>query len=134
MWNWLVSNLALGATLVLYDGASLIRHRPILWDMAEQERITVFGTSAKWLALAEKEAIRPIETHDLSSVKAILSTGSPLAPSSFDYVYRDVKQDVRLSSISGGTDIISCFAGGNPIGPVWRGELRGRARHERSGV
>jgi acetoacetyl-CoA synthetase len=127
MWNWLVSNLALGATLVLYDGASLIRHRPILWDMAEQERITVFGTSAKWLSLAEKEAIRPIETHDLGSVKAILSTGSPLAPSGFDYVYRDVKKDVRLSSISGGTDIISCFAGGNPIGPVWRGELQGRA-------
>jgi acetoacetyl-CoA synthetase len=127
MWNWLVSCLALGSTIVLYDGASLIRHRPILWDMAEAERITIFGTSAKWLALAEKEGLRPRETHDLSALNAILSTGSPLAAHSFDYVYRDVKADVRLSSISGGTDIISCFAGGNPIGPVWRGELQGRA-------
>jgi acetoacetyl-CoA synthetase len=127
MWNWLVSNLALGATVMLYDGASLIRRRPILWDMAAQERITIFGTSAKWLALAEKEGLAPIETHDLTALRAILSTGSPLAPGSFDYVYRSVKRDVRLSSISGGTDIISCFAGGNPIGPVWRGELQGRA-------
>ena len=127
MWNWLVSNLAVGATLVLYDGAPLLRRRPILWDMAQEERITIFGTSAKWLALSEKEGRRPIETHDLGALKAILSTGSPLAAHSFDYVYRDVKRDVRLSSISGGTDIISCFAGGNPIGPVWRGELQARA-------
>ena len=127
MWNWLVSCLSLGATIVLYDGAPLIRERPILWDMAEAERITIFGTSAKWLALAEKAELRPRETHDLSALDAILSTGSPLAAHSFDYVYRDVKRDVRLSSISGGTDIISCFAGGNPIGPVWRGELQGRA-------
>jgi acetoacetyl-CoA synthetase len=127
MWNWLVSCLALGSTIVLYDGAPLIRRRPILWDMAAEERLTVFGTSAKWLALAEKEGLRPIETHDLSALRAILSTGSPLAPHSFDYVYRDVKRDVRLSSISGGTDIISCFAGGNPIGPVWRGELQALA-------
>jgi acetoacetyl-CoA synthetase len=127
MWNWLVSNLALGATLVLYDGAPLLRRHPILWDMAQEERITIFGTSAKWLALSEKEGRRPIETHDLSAMRAILSTGSPLAAHSFDYVYRDVKHDVRLSSISGGTDIISCFAGGNPIGLVWRGELQARA-------
>ena len=127
MWNWLVSCLAVGSTIVLYDGASLIPHRPILWDMAESERITVFGTSAKWLALAEKAGIEPIETHDLSALSAILSTGSPLAAHSFDYVYGSVKRDVRLSSISGGTDIISCFAGGNPIGPVWRGELQKRA-------
>ena len=127
MWNWLVSCLTLGATIVLYDGAPLIRERPILWDMAEAERITIFGTSAKWLALAEKEGIQPRETHDLSALDAILSTGSPLAAHSFDYVYEHVKRDVRLSSISGGTDIISCFAGGNPIGPVWRGELQGRA-------
>jgi len=111
----------------LYDGAPLIRHRPILWDMAAAERLTVFGTSAKWLALAEKEGLRPIETHDLGALRAILSTGSPLAPHSFDYVYTHVKRDVRLSSISGGTDIISCFAGGNPIGPVWRGELQALA-------
>lgn len=126
MWNWLVSSLAVGATVVLYDGAAFIRRRPILWDMAADERITVFGTSAKWLALAEKEGQRPAETHDLKSLKAILSTGSPLAEHSYDYVYRDVKPDVRLSSISGGTDIVSCFALGNPIGPVWRGELQTR--------
>jgi acetoacetyl-CoA synthetase len=127
MWNWLVSCLSLGATIVLYDGAPLVRERPILWDMAEAERITIFGTSAKWLALAEKAGLRPRETHDLSALDAILSTGSPLSAHSFDYVYEHVKPNVRLSSISGGTDIISCFAGGNPIGPVWRGELQGRA-------
>ena len=126
MWNWLVSALAVGCAIVLYDGASLLRRRPILWDMAEAERITTFGTSAKYLALAEKENLRPIATHDLSALKAILSTGSPLAPQGFDYVYNFVKKDVRLSSISGGTDIISCFALGNPIGPVWRGELQTR--------
>ena len=124
MWNWLMSGLASGATLILYDGAPLLRRRPILWDMAAAERITIFGTSAKYLALAEKEDVRPIETHDLSALKSILSTGSPLAPQSFDYVYEAVKKDVRLSSISGGTDIISCFAGGNPIAPVWRGEIQ----------
>jgi acetoacetyl-CoA synthetase len=127
MWNWLVSTLAIGSTIVLYDGAALIRRRPILWDMAAEERITVFGTSAKWLALAQKEGLAPIDTHDLSALKSILSTGSPLAAHSFDYVYSSVKADVRLSSISGGTDIISCFAGGNPIGPVWRGELQALA-------
>jgi acetoacetyl-CoA synthetase len=127
MWNWLVSCLSLGSTLVLYDGAPLIRHRPILWDMAAAERITVFGTSAKWLALAEKEGLAPVNTHDLAALQTILSTGSPLAAHSFDYVYANVKQDVRLSSISGGTDIISCFAGGNPIGPVYRGELQKRS-------
>src|ERR1041385_6785062 len=127
MWNWLVSCLAVGSTIVLYDGAPLIRHRPILWDMAAEEGITVFGTSAKWLALTEKAGLAPIETHDLSALTAILSTGSPLAAHSFDYVYTRVKRNVRLSSISGGTDIISCFAGGNPIGPVWRGELQKRA-------
>ena len=126
MWNWLVSGLAAGCTVVLYDGAPLLRRRPILWDLAEHERITTFGTSAKYLALSEKENLRPATTHDLSALKAILSTGSPLAPQSFDYVYADVKRDVRLSSISGGTDIISCFALGNPIGPVWRGELQTR--------
>jgi acetoacetyl-CoA synthetase len=126
MWNWLVSALATGATIVLYDGAPLLRGRTILWDMAAAERITVFGTSAKWLALAEKEGLRPRETYDLSSLKSILSTGSPLAAHSFDYVYEHVKPDVRLSSISGGTDLISCFALGNPIASVWRGEIQTR--------
>ena len=105
------------------ERAPVLRRRPILWDMAQDERITTFGTSAKYLALAEKEGLRPAETHDLSALETILSTGSPLAPNSFDFVYRDVKPDVRLSSISGGTDIISCFALGNPIGPVWRRKL-----------
>jgi acetoacetyl-CoA synthetase len=125
MWNWLVSSLAVGATVVLFDGAPLAPPT-VLWDMAEQERVTVFGTSAKYLALAEKEGLRPAMSHDLGALRAILSTGSPLAPASFDYVYRDIKADVQLASISGGTDIISCFALGNPIGSVWRGELQTR--------
>jgi acetoacetyl-CoA synthetase len=125
MWNWLVSSLAVGATVVLFDGAPLAPPE-ILWDMASEERVTVFGTSAKYLALAEKEGLRPGRTHDLSALRAILSTGSPLAPTGFDYVYREVKTDVHLASISGGTDIISCFALGNPIAPVWRGELQTR--------
>jgi acetoacetyl-CoA synthetase len=127
MWNWLMSCLAVGSTLVLYDGAPVLRGRPILWDLAEQERISVFGTSGKWLALSEKEGSTPRTTHDLGALRVVLSTGSPLADHSFDYVYSQVKQDVRLSSISGGTDIISCFAGGDPTLPVRRGELQARA-------
>jgi acetoacetyl-CoA synthetase len=125
MWNWLVSSLAVGATLVLYDGAPLAP-APILWDMAASEGVTVFGTSAKYLALAEKEGLVPAKTHDLRALRAILSTGSPLASHSYDYVYGSIKQDLHLASISGGTDIISCFALGNPTGPVWRGELQTR--------
>ncbi|MBX6330333.1 MAG: acetoacetate--CoA ligase [Gemmatimonadaceae bacterium] len=124
MWNWLISSLAVGATVVLYDGAPLAPSAEILWDMAAAERVTVFGTSAKYLALAEKAGLAPARTHDLSALRAILSTGSPLAPHSFDYVYRDVKRDVHLASISGGTDIISCFVLGNPTAPVWRGEIQ----------
>jgi acetoacetyl-CoA synthetase len=127
MWNWLVSSLALGATIVLYDGAPFSPKSESLWDMAEQERITVFGTSAKYLAMCEKHGLAPVERHDLSALRTILSTGSPLANHSFDYVYTQVKPDVHLASISGGTDIVSCFAGGNPIGPVYRGELQTRA-------
>jgi acetoacetyl-CoA synthetase len=123
MWNWLVSSLAVGATVVLYDGAPLFRPE-ILWDMVEQERVTIFGTSAKYLALVEKGGLEPGRSHDLSSLRAILSTGSPLAGHSYDYVYRRIKPDLHLASISGGTDIVSCFALGNPIGPVWRGELQ----------
>jgi acetoacetyl-CoA synthetase len=125
MWNWLVSSLAVGATVVLYDGAPLFPAR-ILWDMAEREKITVFGTSAKYLALMEKEGLEPGRTHGLGALRAILSTGSPLAAHSYDYVYRSIKRDLHLASISGGTDVISCFALGNPIGPVWRGELQTR--------
>ncbi len=125
MWNWLVSSLAVGATVVLYDGAPLAP-KTILWDMVAQERITVFGTSAKYLALAEKEGLAPGSSHDLSSLRAILSTGSPLAGHSYDYVYGRIKSDLHLASISGGTDIVSCFALGNPVAPVWRGELQTR--------
>src|SRR6185437_7640946 len=123
MWNWLVSSLAVGATVVLYDGAPLFPPR-VLWDMAEQEGLTVFGTSAKYLALVEKEGLEPARTHDLGSLRAILSTGSPLAGHSYDYVYGKIKPDLHLASISGGTDIVSCFALGDPTGPVWRGELQ----------
>src|SRR6476661_2967906 len=125
MWNWLVSALATGACVVLFDGAPLWPPA-ILWDMAAAERVTVFGASAKYLALAEKEGLVPGRTHDLGDLRAVLSTGSPLAAHSFDYVYADIKRDVHLASISGGADIISCFALGNPVGPVWRGELQTR--------
>ncbi len=125
MWNWLVSSLAVGATVILYDGAPLTPPG-MLWDMAERERVTVFGTSAKYLALSEKAGLEPARTHDLGALRTILSTGSPLAAHSFDYVYRQVKRDLHLASISGGTDIISCFALGNPVAPVYRGELQTR--------
>ena len=125
MWNWLVSSLAVGATVVLFDGAPL-SPPAILWDMAERERVTIFGTSAKYLALAEKEGLRPGRSHDLGALRAVLSTGSPLAPASYDYVYRDIKADLHLASVSGGTDIISMFALGDPTNPVWRGELQAR--------
>ena len=126
MWNWLVSSLAVGATVVLYDGAPMARDGSILWDMADAERVSVFGTSAKYLALAEKAGLEPRRTHDLAALRAILSTGSPLAAHSYDYVHARIGADLHLASISGGTDIISCFALGNPIGPVWRGELQAR--------
>lgn len=126
MWNWLVSALSLGVTVALYDGAPLAPDPTILWRLAEAERVTVFGTSAKYLATLEKEQIRPREQFDLAPLKAILSTGSPLAAHSYDFVYRDIKSDVRLASISGGTDIVSCFALGDPTGAVYRGELQMR--------
>ncbi|HEY0928948.1 MAG TPA: acetoacetate--CoA ligase [Gemmatimonas sp.] len=126
MWNWLVSGLALGATVVLYDGAPLAPDPAILWRMAEAERVSVFGTSAKYLAVLEKEGVTPATTVDLSALRAILSTGSPLAEHSYDFVYRHISSRVRLSSISGGTDIVSCFALGDPTGAVYRGELQMR--------
>jgi acetoacetyl-CoA synthetase len=124
MWNWLVSSLALGATIVLYDGSPFAPWPDILWDMCEEEQVSVFGTSAKYLTLLEKEGVKPREGRSLEKLRAILSTGSPLTPDSFDFVYRDIKADLQLASISGGTDIISCFALGNPTGPVYRGELQ----------
>ena len=127
MWNWLVSALSVGSAIVLYDGAPFPSRADFLWEMAEAERITVFGTSAKYLAMCEKNDLEPSSSRDLSALRTILSTGSPLALHSFDYVYSRVKADVHLASISGGTDIVSCFAGGNPIAPVYRGELQCRA-------
>jgi len=126
MWNWLVSSLATGATVLLYDGSPFHPKAEILFDYAEQERITIFGTSAKYLAALEKSGAKPKESHDLKALRAILSTGSPLLPESFDYVYRDIKSDLLLASISGGTDIVSCFALGNPLLPVYKGELQCR--------
>jgi acetoacetyl-CoA synthetase len=126
MWNWLVSGLASEATLMLYDGSPFAGENRILFDYAQDEKIDIFGTSAKYIDACAKLALEPAKTHDLSSVRTILSTGSPLAPEGFDYVYGHVKADVQLASISGGTDIISCFALGNPTGPVWRGELQAR--------
>jgi acetoacetyl-CoA synthetase len=126
MWNWLVSALASEATVLLYDGSPFAADGHILFDYAQAESIDVFGTSAKFIDAAAKLGLEPVKTHDLASVKTVLSTGSPLAPEGFDYVYRSIKRDVQLASISGGTDIISCFALGNPTGPVWRGELQCR--------
>ncbi|HEU4663673.1 MAG TPA: acetoacetate--CoA ligase [Dokdonella sp.] len=126
MWNWFVSGLAVGATLVVYDGSPSHPDGNALWDLADEVGITVFGTSAKWLSAIEKAGVKPRETHKLLQLKTILSTGSPLAPESYDYVYRDIKDRVLLASISGGTDIISCFALGCPVLPVYRGELQCR--------
>lgn len=126
MWNWLVSALAAEATLMLYDGSPFHPDGNVLFDYARDEKITFFGTSAKYIDALSKQDYRPIDSHDLSSVRAIASTGSPLAPESYDYVYRSVKKDVQLASISGGTDIVSCFALGDPTAPVRRGELQCR--------
>ncbi|MBC7945112.1 MAG: acetoacetate--CoA ligase [Burkholderiales bacterium] len=126
MWNWLVSGLACGATLMLYDGSPFHPRPDILFDYVDAERITIFGTSAKYLDALHKHGVRPMATHRLASLQTLLSTGSPLAPESYDYVYSAIKNDVQLSSISGGTDIVSCFAQGNPLLPVWRGELQSR--------
>ncbi|AYC32914.1 acetoacetate--CoA ligase [Pseudomonas cavernae] len=124
MWNWLVSGLALGATLVLFDGSPFHPSASRLIDLIDAENISIFGTSAKYLAALEKAGVLPNQSHKLQRLKAILSTGSPLAHESFDYVYRAFKADLCLSSISGGTDIVSCFALGNPVLPVRRGELQ----------
>jgi acetoacetyl-CoA synthetase len=126
MWNWLVSGLASGATLLLYDGSPFHPNGNVLFDFAAEERCTFFGTSAKFIDACGKAGITPIRDHDLSALRTIASTGSPLLPEGFDYIYRQVKKDVCVSSISGGTDIISCFVLGNPIGPVWRGEIQCR--------
>ena len=124
MWNWLVSGLASGAALLLYDGSPFVGRGRILFDFAEAEGMTHLGTSAKFIDAIAKIDLRPKETHRLERLRAILSTGSPLVAEGFDYVYRAIKDDVCLSSISGGTDIVSCFVLGNPMLPVWRGEIQ----------
>ncbi len=124
MWNWLASGLGAGATIVLYDGSPFFDEGRVLWSMAEREGLTIFGTSAKYISALEKSDVRPRTQYDLPELRTVLSTGSPLAPESFDFVYESIASDVQLSSISGGTDILSCFAIGNPILPVRRGELQ----------
>lgn len=124
MWNWMAAGLATGCKLVLFDGSPFAPTPSILWRIAEEEHVSVFGTSAKYLAALEKADVKPGELFHLTSLKALLSTGSPLAPESFEYVYRDIKADLQLSSISGGTDIVSCFALGCPILPVYSGQLQ----------
>ena len=124
MWNWLASGLGSGAALVLFDGAPFADDGRILWQIAGEEGVTVFGTSAKYLSALQKAGIRPRDIVDTRRIRTVLSTGSPLAPASFDYVYDAIGDDLQLSSISGGTDIISCFQLGNPILPVRRGELQ----------
>jgi acetoacetyl-CoA synthetase len=124
MWNWLVSGLAAGASLMLYDGNPFVDGGRILWQFAEADRFTHFGTSAKYIETLAKGGLRPAESFNLPSLRAVMSTGSPLAPQSFDFVYQAIKQDVQLASISGGTDIISCFVLGNPMLPVWRAEIQ----------
>ena len=127
MWNWLVSGLASGATLILYDGSPMAGDGRVLLDAIDRERISIFGTSAKFISGLEKAGVKPRETHALSSLKTLLSTGSPLSHESFEYVYRDVKPDVLLASIAGGTDIIACFVGGCPTRPVYTGQIQCRA-------
>src|SRR5690606_636020 len=124
MWNSLVSARLCEATVMLYDGSPFYPAPDTLIDMIDSEAITHFGVSARYIAALEKHGVKPRQTHSLQSLKAILSTGSTLSHESFDYVYRDIKSDVCLSSISGGTDIVSCFAAGSPTLPVYRGELR----------
>jgi acetoacetyl-CoA synthetase len=125
MWNWLVTGLASGATLLLYDGSPFHPTGNAIFDFAQAEKMTYFGTSAKFIDSVRKADLRPIETHDLSSVRVISSTGSPLAPEGFRFVYEGIKADVHLASISGGTDIASCFVLGVPTKPVWVGEIQG---------
>lgn len=125
MWNWLVGALASGCTLLLFDGSPFFPSGNVLWDFAARHKASFFGTSAKYIDALKAGDFKPGETHDLSSLRTIASTGSPLVHESFDYVYRAIKSDLHLASISGGTDIVSCFVLGNPLSPVWRGEIQG---------
>jgi acetoacetyl-CoA synthetase len=126
MWNWLVSALALEATLILYDGSPFHPGPSALFDLADATGMTMFGTSAKYLDAVRKAGLVPMQSHRLGTVRSMTSTGSPLVPESFDFVYTKIKRDLHLASVSGGTDIVGCFVSGNPIAPVWRGEIQTR--------
>ncbi|XP_053136184.1 acetoacetyl-CoA synthetase isoform X1 [Hemicordylus capensis] len=126
MWNWLVSALAVGASVVLYDGSPLVPSPSVLWDLVDRLGITILGTGAKWLAVLEEKNLKPCETHNLQTLHTILSTGSPLKSQSYEYVYKRIKSSVLLGSISGGTDIVSCFMGQNVSIPVYKGEIQAR--------
>ena len=126
MWNWLTSSLAVGASLVLFDGNPFHPHPGALWEMAQDEKITVFGTSAGYIAALINAGVKPAETYDLTPLRAVLSTGSPLSIEGFEFIYNEVKADLQLASIAGGTDLNGCFALGNPMGPVYAGELQCR--------
>jgi acetoacetyl-CoA synthetase len=126
MWNWLVCSLAVGSKVVLFDGNPFHPDPGVLWKMANDEKISIFGTSAGYLSALEASGTKPRESYDLAPLKAVLSTGSPLSVESFEYVYRDIKEDLQLASISGGSDINGCFVGGNPMGPVYAGEIQCR--------
>ena len=125
MWNWLVSGLACGASLCLYDGSPFYPDGNVLFDYAADEKFAIFGTSAKYIDAVRKGGLTPKTTHDLSSLRLMTSTGSPLSPEGFSFVYEGIRDDIQLASISGGTDIVSCFVLGNPLKPVWRGEIQG---------
>ncbi|HFC04840.1 MAG TPA: acetoacetate--CoA ligase, partial [Rhizobiales bacterium] len=124
MWNWLVTGLASGATLLLFDGSPFYPSEQVLFDFADDKEMTVFGTSAKFIDAVKKTGWRPCETHDLSSVQTMMSTGSPLVAESFEFVYDSIKSDIHLASISGGTDLCGGLVNGNPLGPVWSGEIQ----------
>ena len=126
MWNWLVTALASEATLVLYDGSPFYPDGNVLFDFADETGMTMFGTSAKFIDAVSKAGLSPIDTHRLTTVRTMTSTGSPLVAESFDFVYSHIKRDIHLASISGGTDIVSCFVLGVPTKPVWRGEIQTR--------
>jgi acetoacetyl-CoA synthetase len=126
MWNWLTSSLGVGATLVLYDGFPFHPDAGALWKMAQDEKITIFGTSAGYIAALMNSGVKPREIYDLTPLRTVLSTGSPLSVEGFEFIYNEVKEDLQLASISGGTDINGCFALGNPMGPVYAGELQCR--------
>ena len=124
MWNWLVAGLACVVSLVLYDGSAFFPGPSRLFDIADQLSPRLFGVSAKYIEEAMKEGLRPVDTHSLASIETVTSTGSPLAPEGFDWVYKNLKSDVHLASFSGGTDICGCFVIGDPTGSVHSGEIQ----------